>query len=42
MRKKETKLSFFTDDTAEIKAANEVFLVIRNIGERELGKRLQN
>ena len=32
MRKKETKLSFFTGDTAEIQAANEVLLVIRNRG----------
>ena len=30
MRKKETKLSFFTGDTAEIQAANEILLVIRN------------
>ena len=32
MRKKETKLSFFTGDTAEIQAANEILLVIRNRG----------
>lgn len=33
MRKKETKLSLFTGDTAEIQAANEVLLVIRNRGD---------